>query len=508
MTSVLEQEAAPADELEVTIGLEVHAQVLTASKMFCACRADYAGAPPNTQACPICLGMPGTLPTINQQAVEKVILTGLALNCEIAPFSKFDRKNYPYPDLMKGYQISQYDLPICVGGWLEIDLPDGGTKKVGITRVHMEEDTAKLLHVGREHGGEQYALLDVNRSGVPLMEIVGEPDLSSPEEARRYLVKLRQMLRYLEVSSGNMEEGSFRCDANISLRPRGQQAYGNRAEVKNMNSFSAVFHALEYEIKRQSELLRSGQRVEQETRGWVETRGVTRSQRSKEFAHDYRYFPEPDLPPLVTSADEIERLRATLPELPDAKRARFLSEYGLDEESAHLLTASRGGADYYETAVAAFRLDDPAKLREAAKWVANWVRGELFRLLRESGHELEDARVTPAQLASLISLTQGDTISQSVGKQLLAELYANPDPKLKPADIVAERGLAKVSDAGELEAVVRQVIAANPSLVEQYRTKPTVMIAFIGRVMGATKGKGDAKVIEQLLHKLLDGEVK
>ncbi len=505
MTSVLEQEAATsADEFEVTIGLEVHAQVLTASKMFCSCRADYAGAPPNTQVCPICLGMPGTLPAVNQQVVEKVILTGLALDSAIAPYSKFDRKNYPYPDLMKGYQISQYDLPICVGGGLEIDLPDGSAKKIGITRIHMEEDTAKLLHVGREHGGEQYALLDVNRSGVPLMEIVGEPDLSSPEEARRYLVKLRQILRYLGVSTGNMEEGSFRCDANISLRPRGQQEYGNRAEVKNMNSFSAVLHALEYEIKRQGEMLRSGQRVEQETRGWVEALGITRSQRSKEFAHDYRYFPEPDLPPLLTSADEIERLRATLPELPDAKRTRFISDYGLDAETASLLTASRGGADYYESTVAAFHRDDAAKAQEAAHWVANWVRGELFRLLRESGHELEDERVTPAQLASIINLAQSGTISQSVGKELLAELYANPNPQLKPEDMVNERGLAKVSDAGELEAVVLQVIADNPKLVADYRTKPPVIQALKGKVMAATKGKADAKVTEELLHKLLD----
>lgn len=508
MTSVAERgpEMAIEDEFEVTIGLEVHAQVLTASKMFCSCRADYAGAPPNTQVCQICLGMPGTLPMVNQQVVEKVILTGLALNCEIAAYSKFDRKNYPYPDLMKGYQISQYDLPICINGWLEIDLPDGGTKRAGITRVHMEEDTAKILHVGREHGGEQYALLDVNRSGVPLMEIVGEPDLSTPEEARRYLIKLRQILRYLGVSTGNMEEGSFRCDANISLRPHGQQAYGNRTEVKNMNSFSAVFHALEYEIKRQAELIRTSQRVNQETRGWVEAHGVTRSQRSKEFANDYRYFPEPDIPPLTTSAAEVERIRATLPELPEAKRARFIAEYGLDAESASLLTLSRSGADYYESAVAAFRYDDPTKMRQAAKWVANWVLNEMYRLLRESGNELEDERVTPAQLASLISLVQSGTIGANVGKELLAEMYANPDPNRRPEEIVAERGLAKVSDAGELEAVVQQVIADNPKLVADYRSKPTVINALKGKVMQATKGKADPQIAEGLLHKLLDGE--
>ncbi len=503
MTAIAETNAT---DFEVTIGLEVHAQVLTASKMFCSCSAEYAGAPPNTHVCPVCLGLPGTLPVVNQQVVENVIRTGLALNCQIARWSKFDRKNNPYPDLMKGYQISQYDQPICLNGWLEIELPEGGSKRVGITRVHMEEDTAKLLHMGRERGGAQYALLDVNRSGVPLMEIVGEPDLSSPEEARRYLIKLRQILRYLGVSTGNMEEGSFRCDANISLRPRGQEAYGNRAEVKNMNSFSAVFRALDYEIKRQGEALQAGQRIEQETRGWVEALGITRSQRSKEHAHDYRYFPEPDLSPIVVSDEEIARLAETLPELPDVKRARFATEYGLDEEAAHLLTASRAGADYYESVVAAFHTEEPTKQREAARGAANWVVNELFRLLREAGTELEDSPVTPAQLAALISLVQGGTISHSGGKELLAELYAHPDPSRKAEDIVAARGMAKVSDAGELEAVVRQVIAANPKLVADYRTKPTVINALKGAVMRETKGKADAQVAEQLLHRLLDGE--
>src|SRR6202171_2224667 len=333
-------------DFEVVIGLEVHSQLLTKSKMFCSCSTDYANDAPNTHVCPVCRGMPGVLPVINQQAVAYTIMTALALNCSIPAYSKFDRKNYPYPDLMKGYQISQYDIPLSNDGYLIIDL-EGQQKRVGITRVHLEEDTARLLH----HPG--YSLIDINRAGTPLMEIVSEPDMRDPEEARLYMQKLREILVYLGVSSGRMEEGSLRCDANISVRPRGQQKLGVKTEIKNMNSFRSVERALVYEAQRQIELLRSGQTISQETRGWVETKGITVSQRSKEQAHDYRYFPEPDLPPLVISRDWVAELRAKLPELPDARRARYRAEYGLSAQDANVLTEDKSLGDYFEQVMAA-----------------------------------------------------------------------------------------------------------------------------------------------------------
>ena len=328
-------------EYETIIGLEVHAQLLTRSKMYCGCSADYASAPPNTHVCPVCLGMPGVLPVINKQAIEFTMMTALALNCPVSDFTKFDRKNYPYPDLMKGYQISQFDAPIGRKGWLTIEV-DGQRKQIGITRVHLEEDVAKLLHRTSPDG--DYSLVDVNRSGCPLMEIVGEPDLRSPEEARQYLVKLRSILQYLGVSTGNMEEGSFRCDANISVRPVGSAEFGAKVEVKNMNSFKAVYLAMEYEAQRQRKAAAEGKRLVQETRGWVEDQGKTVSQRSKEYAHDYRYFPEPDLPPLVIGRDWVEAVRKKLPELPEARRDRFMTEYGLSQYDADLLTESKANS--------------------------------------------------------------------------------------------------------------------------------------------------------------------
>ncbi|MBN1862395.1 MAG: Asp-tRNA(Asn)/Glu-tRNA(Gln) amidotransferase subunit GatB, partial [Dehalococcoidales bacterium] len=327
---------------ETVIGLEVHAQLLTRSKMFCRCSTDYANSPPNTHVCPVCLGMPGVLPTINQQAVEYTVMTALALNCTISGHTKFDRKNYPYPDLMKGYQISQYDAPVGQGGWLNIEI-DGASKKLGITRVHLEEDVAKLLHRASPDG-VNYSLVDVNRSGAPLMEVVGEPDLSSAEEARQYLIKLRSILQYLGVSTGNMEEGSFRCDANISIRPEDSAESLAKVEIKNMNSFRAVYRALEYEAKRQRKAAGEGRKLTQETRGWVEEEGKTVSMRSKEYAHDYRYFPEPDLPPLTLEAAWVEEIRGRLPELPDARRDRFMAEYGLPAYDASLLTGSKAMA--------------------------------------------------------------------------------------------------------------------------------------------------------------------
>ena len=338
-------------EFEVVIGLEVHAQLLTQSKMFCACSADYQDAAPNTVVCPVCMGMPGVLPVINRKAVEHVIRTGLALGCDIAGATKFDRKNYPYPDLMKGYQISQYDMPIAHGGAMPITV-DGARRHAGITRVHLEEDVAKLMHRA-ETFGEGYSLLDINRAGVPLMEIVGEPDLRSPDEARAYLVELHSILQYIGASEANMEEGNFRCDANISVRPRGQTELGAKVEVKNMNSFRSVFRALEYEAERQIEVIESGGRIVQETRGWVEANGVTVSQRVKEGASDYRYFPEPDLPPLSISRQWVDDIAESLPELPHARRQRFMDELGLPQYDAELLTASRDTADYFEAILAA-----------------------------------------------------------------------------------------------------------------------------------------------------------
>src|SRR5579884_4563178 len=342
---------APAEaavDYEVVIGLEVHSQLLTTSKMFCRCPADYANAEPNTHICPVCSGYPGVLPVINEQAIDYTIMTALALNCEIPDFSKFDRKNYGYPDLPKGYQISQYDRPLSRHGWLTVRV-NGDERRIGITRVHLEEDTGRLVHKN-EHG-HSYTLVDMNRAGVPLMEIVSEPDMRSPEEARLYMEKLRQILVYLGVSSGRMEEGALRCDANISVRLRGQEKLGTKTEIKNMNSFRSVERALAYEAQRQIDMLRAGERIQQETRGWVETRGVTVGQRTKEQAHDYRYFPEPDLPPLVISRKWVEELRANLPELPDARRARYMSEFGLTAQDANVLTEDKALGDYFEQVV-------------------------------------------------------------------------------------------------------------------------------------------------------------
>src|SRR5436853_2921838 len=358
-------------DYEVVIGLEVHSQLLTKSKMFCSCSTDYANAAPNTHVCPISMGMPGVLPVINQQAVAYTIMTALALNCSIPEYSKFDRKNYPYPDLMKGYQISQYDIPLSRNGYLSIE-HNGQTRKIGITRVHLEEDTARLLH----HNG--YSLVDINRSGTPLMEIGSEADMRSPEEARLYMQKLREILVYLGVSSGRMEEGSLRCDANISIRPHGQSTLGVKTEIKNMNSFRSVERALEYEAQRQIAVLRTGGTIHQETRGWVETKGITVGQRSKEHAHDYRYFPEPDLPPLIISHEWVEEIRAQVHELPDARRARYKSEYGLSAQDANVLTEDKALGDYFEQVMAASHVSE----RNArAKAASNWLLSEVVRLL-------------------------------------------------------------------------------------------------------------------------------
>src|SRR6516164_253772 len=383
-------------DFAVVIGLEVHSQLLTKSKMFCTCSTDYANAAPNTHVCPVCMGMPGVMPVINEQAVAYTIMTALALNCSIPEYSKFDRKNYHYPDLMKGYQISQYDIPLSKNGYLTIE-HDNQMKRVGITRVHLEEDTARLLHF------DGYSLVDINRSGTPLMEIVSEPDLRSPEEARLYMQKLREILVYLGVSSGRMEEGSLRCDANISIRPMGQQELGVKTEIKNMNSFRSVERALAYEAQRQIELLRNGQAIHQETRGWVETRGITVPQRSKEYAHDYRYFPEPDLPPLLISRVWVDELRRQLPELPDARRARYMDEYGLSSQDANVLTEDKTLGDYFEQVVA---VSQTSNLKDRAKAVANLVLNDVVRLLKSNSISVTENPLSPSASASLLDLLE------------------------------------------------------------------------------------------------------
>ncbi len=474
-------------DYEAIIGIEVHAQLLTKSKMFCRCSADYAAAEPNTHVCPVCLGMPGMLPVINRKAVEHTLMTALALHCRIPEFSKFDRKNYFYPDLPKGYQISQYDLPLSRDGWLEIEV-GGETKRVGIERVHLEEDTAKLFHI------DKHSLVDFNRAGVPLMEIVSRPDIRTPEEARQYLTKLRTILRYLGVSSGNMEEGAMRCEANISLRPRGESELGTKVEVKNLNSFHSVKLALEYEIERQARILEAGGRVEQVTMGWDEARGVTVVQRSKEQAHDYRYFPEPDLPPLVLSREWVEGIRVRLPELPDAKLNRFMEQYGLSRYDAEVLTTERPVADYFESCV-------KEGLGIGAKAIANWITGELFRLLKAADTEIEAVKIAPHSLAELLALVDKGAISISMAKGVFGEMFETGQP---PAQIVQEKGLAQISDVEALARIVEQVIAENPGPVAEYLAgKDAVLRFLVGQVMKATRGKANPRLVNELFEEKL-----
>jgi aspartyl-tRNA(Asn)/glutamyl-tRNA(Gln) amidotransferase subunit B len=481
-------------EYETIIGLEVHAQLLTKSKMYCRCSADYAAAPPNTHVCPVCLGMPGVLPVINQQAVEYTIMTALALNCTISDYTKFDRKNYPYPDLMKGYQISQYDTPISHDGWLNIEV-DGKEKRIGITRVHLEEDVAKLLH--RTAGGQSYSLVDVNRAGVPLMEIVGEPDLRSPEEARQYLIKLRSILQYLGVSTGNMEEGSFRCDANISIRPRGNSQSLAKVEVKNMNSFRAVYLALEYEAKRQRKMAEEGKRLAQETRGWVEEKGATVAQRSKEYAHDYRYFPEPDLPPLVLSRKRVEEIRSRLPELPEARRERFISQYGLPAYDANLLTGTKAVADYFEDCLKRSKA-------EQAKELSNWILGEVSRIINANNIDIAEfeRRVSPERLSKLTDLIVKGDITGTIAKPVLEEMFNTGKTS---GEIIAEKGLTQISDTRQLEETIREVINSNARAVADYKAGKKESLKFlVGQVMRATKGRANPGVVNELLEKKLE----
>ncbi len=491
----------PATVYETVIGLEVHVQLRTARKMFCGCSAAYADAAPNTHVCPVCMALPGVLPVINRKAVEYTVMAALALNCEIPPFSKFDRKNYPYPDLLKGYQISQFDLPLSQHGWLEVQVEGEAPRRIGITRCHLEEDTARLTHkTGAD--GEGYSLIDMNRSGVPLMEIVGDPDLRSPEEARAYLVKLQRILRYIGVSNANMEEGNFRCDANISLRPLGSTAYGSKVEVKNMNSFRAVYSALQSEVARQTAELDAGHRIPQETRGWLETSGTTVSQRSKEEAHDYRYFPEPDLPPVTLDATEVAAIRARLPELPDAKLARFERDYGLGTYEANLLTETRHRADYYERAIgAALDKDESARLRYARQ-VANWMIGDLTRLLHAEAIDITETKVRPEDLYGMIDLVEQGTISGKIAKTVFEEMFATGKPA---AAIIRDLGLEQISGAGEIGNVVDRVLEANPRAVEDFHAGKQEAVKFlVGQAMRETRGRANPETLTEILRAKLE----
>ncbi len=476
-------------DYETVIGLEVHAQLLTKSKMFCSCSTDYVNAPPNTYVCPICLGMPGTLPVINKKAVEYTIMTALALKCTIPEYSKFDRKNYFYPDMMKNYQISQYDAPIGKHGGLTID-SNGHQKKINITRVHLEEDVAKLLHRGN------YSLVDVNRSGIPLMETVSEPEISSAEEARDYLVKLRTILRYLGVSTGNMEDGSFRCDANISIRPSGSKELLSKVEVKNMNSFKAVYQALKYESKRQRKVLEEGGTLVQETRGWMDEKEVTVSQRSKEYADDYRYFPEPDLPPLFLDRAWIEEIKARLPELPETRKERFMAQYDLPLYDASILTSSRAMADYFEDCL---KLTSPNK----AKMVSNWLLGDFSRLLNATNNDIENTRISPSLLVELLNLVDKGTISGPTAKAVFEKMFYTGK---KASDIVAEGKLSQLSDATELQGIVKQVLANNAKAVADYKAGKQQALTFLtGQIMKATKGTANPAVVREILVQELEG---
>ncbi len=478
---------------ETVIGLEVHAQLLTKSKMFCGCSADYASAPPNTHVCPVCMGMPGVLPVINRQAVEYTMMTAIALNCSITEYTRFDRKNYPYPDLMKGYQISQSYAPIGCNGCLAIDV-DGQEKKIGIDNVHLEEDVAKLLHRAGP-GGDGYSLVDVNRSGVPLMEIVCEPDLRSPEEARQYLIKLRSILQYLGVSTGNMEEGSFRCDANISVRPLGSKELGAKVEVKNLNSFKAVYLAMEYEAKRQRKAIVEGKKLVQETRGWVEDKGKTVSQRSKEYAHDYRYFPEPDLPPLVIGRDWVEEVRKKLPEMPEARRDRFIADYELPGYDADLLTREKAMAEYFEEGV---RVGEEVSPKE----LSNWLLGEVSRIINAGNIDIDDFRkkVKPPMLVELILSSHG-AINAATAKTVLENMFKTG----KTADeIIKESGLSQISDTQELEKIVAEVINSNVQPVADFKAGKEMALKFlVGQVMKATKGRANPQLVNEVLKQKL-----
>ncbi len=473
-------------EYETVIGLEVHAQLATNSKIFCDCSTEF-GAEPNEHTCPICTGLPGTLPVLNKQVVEYAIMAGLATDCEISEYSKFDRKNYFYPDLPKAYQISQFDLPICENGHIEIEIEDG-LKRIGITRIHMEEDAGKLIHEGSIDKSTG-SLVDYNRTGVPLIEIVSEPDMRTAAEARAYLTQLKQILEYIAVSDCNMDEGSLRCDANVSIRPVGQKEFGTRAELKNMNSFKAVEKAIEYEVERQKKVLEAGREVIQETRTWDDSLNKTISMRGKEEAHDYRYFPEPDLVPLEIDREWVEDIRGALPELPREKKGRFIQEYQLPNHDAGVLTDSLALAHLFEECVEEY--DD-------AKIISNWIMGEFLRLVNEEGIEIEESKINGQMLAKMLKLMDEGVISSKIAKTVFEEMFKTGKA---PETIVEEKGLKQISDQSKLEEIVLKVIEENPDAVEDIRGGKDQAIGYlVGQVMKETRGKANPGMVNKLLR--------
>ncbi|MCL6621956.1 MAG: Asp-tRNA(Asn)/Glu-tRNA(Gln) amidotransferase subunit GatB [Syntrophobacterales bacterium] len=473
-------------DYEAVIGLEVHAQLLTESKIFCGCATRF-GAPPNTQVCPVCLGMPGTLPVLNRRAVEFALKMALATHCRVAPESVFARKNYFYPDLPKGYQISQYERPLAEHGYLDIQV-NGTSRRIGITRIHLEEDAGKLIHSDTR----PVSFVDFNRTGVPLIEIVSEPELRTPEEAVAYLQGLRNILLYLGICDGNLEEGSLRCDANISLRPVGETAFGTKVEIKNMNSFRFLRQALEYEIRRQRALLLEGREILQETRLWDAAKGQTFSMRGKEEAHDYRYFPDPDLVPLKVSDAWLEDIRRSLPELPAARTRRFMEEYGLPEYDAGVLTADKALADYFEAVLATF---------PRPKQVSNWIMAEVLRELKKEEAGIASLKVAPRDLGRLLALVEEGAISGKMAKMVFEDMVTSGRD---PETIIRERGLTQISDAGALEAQAREILAAHPKEVADYRAGKTKVLGFfVGQLMKRTKGQANPQLANEIFRKLL-----
>lgn len=477
---------------EAVIGLEIHCELKTKTKIFCGCATGF-GAEQNTHVCPVCLGLPGVLPTVNKRVVEFGIKAGLATNCTINKYSKFDRKNYYYPDLPKNWQTSQYDLPIAEHGWVDIDV-DGEKKRIRLTRIHMEEDAGKLVHSGTTIKDSATSNVDYNRTGVPLLEIVSEPDLRSAEEARAYMEKIKAIMEYIDVSNCRMEEGNLRADINVSLRPVGTKELGTRTEMKNINSFKNLEDAINYEIERQEDVLEDGGHIIQETRTFDPARGITLSMRSKENAHDYRYMPEPDLPPIVTSEETIEKYRSELPELPDARRARLEKEYGLSSYDAGIITSSRAMAEYFDAVVATGA--DP-------KLAANWIMGDLAKNLNEDGIDITKSPVSAERLGKMIGLIMKDTISGKIAKKVFKEMWTNEDD---PEKIVKDKGLVQITDTGAIEAAVDAAIAANPKAVAEYKGgKKKAIGALVGQVMKATRGKANPQMVNKMLaEKLAD----